>query len=232
MLGDRFHQFVLRDTVEVAFEVGIHHPDSACVQQVIHSPQRVFGPASRSESVTVLGQDVLEDRFDHISHRRLHDAILHHWNSQRPEFPAAQLWYPDPFDGLGGVWPLSQPVLHSAQPLGAFQQILLCLLAVHSGRSLVLHDRFQGALQVFLFPYFIDQTEPFASFDSSFEGFQHAFCPHACFRPVSLRGDFSALFSLRHSRQFELRLCFFHASTFLSPLAPRSLPASSLLRGL
>src|ERR1700683_1907587 len=41
---------------------------------------------------------------------------------------------------------------------------------------------------------------------------------------------FSALFSLRHSRQFELRLCFFPASTFLSPLAPRSL-AASLQRG-
>src|SRR5208337_868173 len=134
--------------------------------------------------------------------------------------------------GWGGVLPFSQHVLHLFQPVGAFPQILLCFLAIHSGSALVLHDRFQGALQVFHLPYFIYQAEPFASFDSSFEGFQHAFCPHACFRPVPSLGDFSALFSQRHSRQFELRLCFFHASTFLSPLAPRSLPASSLLRGL
>ncbi len=78
-------------------------------------------------------------------------------------------------------------------------------IALPSGRPLRLrpcfYDPFQGALQVFPSPYFIYQAEPFASFDSSFEGFQHALCPHACFRPVPSPGDFSALFSLWHSRQ-------------------------------
>src|SRR5690606_26558481 len=77
------------------------------------------------------------------------------------------------------------------------------------------------ALQVFPFPDFINQTEPFASFNSSSEGYQHALGPHACFSPLPFRRDFSALFSQWHSRQFELLLCFLHASTFLPPLAPR-----------
>ena len=73
---------------------------------------------------------------------------------------------------------------------------------------------------------------PFTSFNSSFEGCQHTFRPHTGFRPVRLGRNFSALFSLWHSRQVYLPLCVLHVSTFLPPLAPRSLPASSLLWGL
>src|SRR5205814_1032603 len=84
-------------------------------------------------------------------------------------------------------------------------------------------------LQVFHLPYLVMQTVPFASFDSSFEGCQHALSPHRCFGPSPAGRDFSALFSLGHSRQLNLQLCFLHASTFLPSFAPRSLPASSLL---
>src|SRR5262245_7889767 len=92
-------------------------------------------------------------------------------------------------------------------------------------------------LQVFHLPDFINQTEPFASFDSSFEGCQHPFGPYAGFGPLPLGLDFSALFSLWlclwHSQQVvKLRAHDSHGSTFLPPLAPRSLPASSLLWGL
>jgi hypothetical protein len=80
---------------------------------------------------------------------------------------------------------------------------------------------FDGPLQVFHLRDFIIQTVPFASCNSSFEGCQHAFSPHRCFGPFPSGWDFSALFSLRHSRQFHLQLCFLHASTFLPPLAPR-----------
>src|ERR1044071_6732936 len=84
------------------------------------------------------------------------------------------------------------------------------------------------AFQVFHRPDFIDQTVPFASFDSSFEGCQHTFGPHARFRPHPAEGffkapggcDFSALFSLWHSQQvIELRCHFPHVSTFLPPFS-------------
>src|ERR1039458_136578 len=44
----------VRDGVEVAFEVGIHDPIVAVLEQVIHSPQRVLGPTPRSEAVARL----------------------------------------------------------------------------------------------------------------------------------------------------------------------------------
>jgi len=78
---------------------------------------------------------------------------------------------------------------------------------------------FRGrAAQVFHLPDFIYQAEPLTSFDSSFEGCQHAFVPHACFGPRPLGRDVSALFSRWHWRQLELQWCVLHASTFLPPL--------------
>src|SRR5437764_4731308 len=66
-----------------------------------------------------------------------------------------------------------------------------------------------------------------------------AFCLHPFLLrafPTSSPSTFllyiSALLSQWHSRQLFLQSCFCHASTFLPPLAPRSLLASSLLWGL
>ena len=66
---------------------------------------------------------------------------------------------------------------------------------------------------------------------------QHAFRPDATFHPpprVARWQSFSGLFRrrCRHCRRSLFVRRFHHASTFLRPFAPRSLPASSLLRTL
>ena len=88
-------------------------------------------------------------------------------------------------------------------------------LAVNSGRSCVcryLPPCNPKGLQAV---YFIDQTEPFASFDAVFQRRQHAFRPDRGFHPLR---SFRALFSrFRHCRHFTFVLPFtgFHASAFL-----------------
>ena len=62
-LFDQSEQSFVRDRVEVAFQVGVHHPVVACLEQ------RVLGPAPRSEAGAVLGKLRLEDRFQNVPER-------------------------------------------------------------------------------------------------------------------------------------------------------------------
>ena len=48
---DPFFQQGMRDAVEVAFEVGIHHMGVAAPEVPVHFPQRVFAASARPESV-------------------------------------------------------------------------------------------------------------------------------------------------------------------------------------
>ncbi len=56
----------MRNRVEVAFQIGIYHPDVARFQQRVHAPQRILGPAPRTEAVALLGKFRLEDRFQNV----------------------------------------------------------------------------------------------------------------------------------------------------------------------
>jgi site-specific DNA recombinase len=60
-------QPLLWDRVEVAFQIGIYHPTVASLEQRVHPPQRVLGPAPRTEAVALLGKLRLEDRFQHMA---------------------------------------------------------------------------------------------------------------------------------------------------------------------
>ena len=62
-LRHQSEQAFVGDRVEVAFQVGVHHPVVACLEQ------RVLGPAPRSEAGTVLGKLRLEDRFQNVPER-------------------------------------------------------------------------------------------------------------------------------------------------------------------
>ncbi len=73
----------MRNRVEVAFQIGVHYPDVARFEQRVHAPQRLLGPAPRSEAVAVLGKFRLEDRFQNVPQRALHNAITHRRNAQR-----------------------------------------------------------------------------------------------------------------------------------------------------
>src|SRR5829696_2929623 len=89
-----------------------------------------------------------------------------------------------------------------------------------------------GRLQVARVIDLVYQTEPLASFDPSFEGRQHAIRPDMRFHPGPTAPDFSGLFSpSRHWRAVAFRRSGLHASTFLSPFAPRPLRRFSALMG-
>ena len=71
----------------------------------------------------------------------------------------------------------------------------------------------------------IYQAKPYISFHSSFEGLQHALCPHRSFDPAPLAPGLSHLLSpFRHSRRFPFVPCRHCASISLYPFAPQALP--------
>ena len=115
-------------------------------------------------------------------------------------------------------------------------------LSVHTGTAAIEDDLQGGRMQIVLGADFIPEAEPDGLLLALFEAVQHALGPHAPFhpRPARARGV-SGLFRKGHeafaSRPTHCRRLVFrtgvpHASTFLRPLAPRSLPASWLLRTL
>src|SRR5262249_31014574 len=96
-------------------------------------------------------------------------------------------------------------------------------------------DSCRSAVRLHLFPrcfkrlgsvHFIDQTEPFTSFDDAvFQRRQHALTPHRSFPPRPAAVRLCALCSpLGHCRRlaFALLRCRTHASTFLPPVPRRS----------
>ncbi len=94
-VGDLFlqarQQTIVRNRVEIAFQIGVHDMHVAGLQQLIDSPQRVFATSSRAKSVAVFCEVTLEDRFDDVHNRRLHDPISHRRNAQRSRLRGARL---------------------------------------------------------------------------------------------------------------------------------------------
>ena len=114
-LFDLPHQCRVRDRVEVALQVGIHHMGVALLDQFIDFAQCVFAAALRAKTVTRLLKLALEDRLDHQLQCRLHDAVFDHRNSQRAQLAA-------PFGNLHApdrLW----PVLPALERLLKFCQI-------------------------------------------------------------------------------------------------------------
>ena len=98
-------------------------------------------------------------------------------------------------------------------------------LLVYSGASAFSHYLFQRASEILWTPDFVDQSEPFSSFNPRFQGCQHALCPGLSFHPCPSGTDLSVLWSpLGHCRRCLFLGSVFHASTFLPPFAPRALP--------
>jgi len=113
----------------------------------------------------------------------------------------------------------------------SFQVLLKHLdgLMVHAGGSFVrLHSR-KGLQQIRAAVNLINQTEPFASFNSLFESCQHPFRPDRRFGPRPAGTHFSSLCSHHwHYRWFCFRRSVHHVSTFLRSL--RSTPITELPR--
>src|SRR5882724_2836853 len=84
-------QSLMRDSVEVALQVGIHHPRVACFQQVCYSSQSLLGSTLWPKPITLLRKVSLEDRFQYMTKRRLRHPVAHRRNPQRASFFAARL---------------------------------------------------------------------------------------------------------------------------------------------
>src|SRR6266545_1335071 len=224
-LRDLTHQRLLRYTVEVAVQVGIHPMGVAFLDEFIHFAQRLFAAATRAKTVTRVLKLSLKDRFDHQLQCRLHDAVFDHRNSQRSHLAA-------PFGNLHApdrLWPVrSRP-----ERLLKFFQIDFCpclkplhALSIYSCRAGVALYFLPRRLKRLLSVHLVDQAKPFPSFDAVFQRRQHALIPHRGFypRPVSSVGLCALCSPCRHYRRlaFALPRCVAHASPFLPPVPRRS----------
>ncbi len=93
--------------------------------------------------------------------------------------------------------------------------------------------------QIVRIPDFVPEAEPYCLFLAFGQAIQHTFGPDTPFHPRPSIESFSGLFRKEagvarscHCHRSVFGCRFLHVSTFLRPLAPRSLPASSLLRTL
>ena len=91
------HQLVVRDRVEVALQIGVHHETVAQLDQPIDLPQRILTAASRPEAEARRMELRLQDGLQHEFDRRLGDAVLDRRYSQRPHpaIPFRDLHAPD-----------------------------------------------------------------------------------------------------------------------------------------
>ena len=232
-LFHQLEQFVLRDAVEVALQVRVHHPRLALCEQGFDARDGLPGVASGSESIAVSGEAALEDRLQHIQERGLHHAVPHGRNTQRSLLLRSQLLDPHPLD-----WPwlvtfrLQQP-RKFADGLGDVRFEKRAALTIDACRAVFADHRPCRQVQMCFVPHLVHQSKPFASFNASFEGCQHALGPHRAGTQrksaLPLRCFPGLLRRCRHCRRCRLARCVLHAFTFLPPLAPRSLPASQLL---
>src|ERR1700722_1200328 len=218
------HQPIVRNRVEIALEVDVHHVHVTLLEQVIHSPQRVFAAPFGPKAVAVRGEFLLEDRFHDVPHRPLDDSITHRRNPQRPLLVAARLRYIRPPNQLGLVSPL-------AQRRGEFRQLafevaskLFDRYMIHARSAAVVSHLTIAGEQVAFRPHLFNQAEPYISFHALFERGQHAVGPHRACGPGPAVPDVSALFSQRHCLRLSFVWSVHSASIFLRPFAPPALP--------
>jgi hypothetical protein len=98
-------QLLLRDAVEVSFEIRVHrgggrgkggagrasHPRASSGQTLLHHFHGLPGAAPRAKAVTALREVPLEDRLKDMQQRTLHDPVAHGRDAQRPLFATAEL---------------------------------------------------------------------------------------------------------------------------------------------
>src|SRR5262244_3193498 len=211
--------------VEVALKIGIHYKGVAFSKQPFHFNKRIFAVKSRAKAVTHLKELPLKDRLQHKLKCRLNDTVFDHRNPQRTKLPA-------PFGNLHSsyrLWPVGSVLKSYTQ----FLKIHLrpCRKALH---ALAVYSRC-ATVRLYFLPcrlkrlgsvHFVDQAEPFPSFDAVLQRRQHAFVPHRSFhpRPVAAVCLCALCSLLRHYQRlaFALLHCETHTSTFLSPFPRRS----------
>ena len=188
LLADQGHQAVLRDRVEIAFQVGIDNEDVSALEQFLHPPQRVLAAPVGAKAVAVRRKVPFEDRFHHHAQRRLYHPVAYRWYPQGTHLPTSRFGNVVPSD-------LLRPVASPPQLLAQAPQICVPVLRevfdrdmIHSGRTLVGRHFREGRPQRRLGLDLVDQTVPFAAFDPLFEGSQHPCRPNRWFGPRPVAG--------------------------------------------
>src|SRR5215831_1556112 len=98
--SQRLHQFAVRDAVEVAAQVCVHHFRMPRVHQGMDRFDGIQCTAVRSVRVLLRLQIDLENWFENQHCRHLHHAVTDRWDSQRPLLPV-RLRYPNAPTGCG-----------------------------------------------------------------------------------------------------------------------------------
>src|SRR5262245_41654852 len=100
----------MRDGVEVALEVRVDYPRVPLLEQLIDPAERVLASPPRPEAVTVDGEVVLEDRFQHVPQCALRHPVAYRGNPQRAQFLLARFGDVHPLDRLRTIAAVAQGV--------------------------------------------------------------------------------------------------------------------------
>src|SRR5688572_9349457 len=221
-------QLAPRDGVEVAPQISIDHPGVSRLQQTVYPTQRVFASPSRTKPIALFSKVSFEDRFQHVTQRRLHYSVAHRRNAKRAFLSASRLSNPLTSHRLRRVTAIRQLLRQSRQVRLQVRLEHLNRLVVYSRSTLVgFHSR-KCRPQIPHRVEFVYQTEPDAPFYPHFEGGQHPFGPDRWFGPPPSGFDLSDLFSLWHWRRSGFHRSVPYVSTFLRSL--RSTPITELHR--
>jgi hypothetical protein len=224
------HQPIVRDGVEVAFQVGVHHVGVASLQQPIDFPQRILAAPPRPEAEAAGPELDFKDWLDDHLNRRLNDPVLHRRYPQRPGL-IVRFGDLHTFDRLRPIAAIRQAGLEFGKVPFRTEREPFHALAVHTGGSPVPRDAPPREVQGRRTDDLINQAEPFASFDAVTQRRHHAVRPDRSFCPPQILGlspgGFSPLFSLIGTRGTLLLHSEPLASSFLPPF-PRIRVSPSL----
>src|SRR5262249_11697813 len=176
------HKPHVRNGVEVASKIGIHHKGVAFSKQPLHFPKCIFTAKPRTKTVTGPEKLLLKDGLQYKLKRRLHNAVFDHRYPQRTKLPAS-------FGNLHaphGLWSVGSPLKRCAKLLKIHLRPgrkSLHALTVYSCRPSVRLHFMPCRLKRLGSVHFVDQAEPFPSFDAAFQRRQHALTPPRSFHP-------------------------------------------------
>src|ERR1017187_5064175 len=168
-LPDQPEQSFVRNRVEVALEIQVPAPRAALTQWCLAPWPRLPTAASGSKPVALLGEVLLEDRFEHVFQGRFHPPVAHRRYAQRSLFPRTGLGDPGPARRLPAV-ALAPQFFPQFRQFGLFLRFKLRHgLTLDSRGAPVGPDRPEGGLEITLGEHFVPESLPYGCRLAGFE---------------------------------------------------------------